>query len=154
MPKKIKIHTEARAVVIARTPMPGDNEIRYVYDPEKLITPEGGFSSVRLGKGEDYVALSSWDDAEAWGDATDKIFLFYVEDCFDPALHAIVAPSWETAYERFCELEADRGFYLIRDDDPDYDDESVHWTDDGRRVDSEAFQCLTTEPMCVVKVVR
>ena len=120
---------------------------RYVWDPEKILLPYGA-SSVRLGKGDDNVSLSSLTLNDAWPE--EPIFIFYVEDCAWPSFHAIQAASWEDAFEDFCEQEADRGHYLIKDGDPDYAEDDGHYCDDGRRVDSESFQSLGSEPFRVV----
>lgn len=151
--KAVQIHVKARAVVVASVAQPGPDDARYVWDPERLITPIGGFSSVRIGKGQDHKALSGWDDNAAYGDESDGIYIFYCEDCFDPSLWAIVAQSWEDAYDRFCEVQADLGHYLIDDDDPDYGPDDGTWTGDGRRVDSECFQSLGSYPFHVVELV-
>ena len=66
-------------------------------------------------------------------------FVFYAGDCAWPSLHIIRAESWEAACEEFIVGEADRGHYLIRDDDPDYTEDDGHCTGDGRRVDTSCF---------------
>jgi hypothetical protein len=123
--------------------------VRYVWDPEKVLLPYGA-GSVRLGKGDDNVSLSSLTLNESWPE--EPVWIFYVEDCAFPSFHAIQAATWEDAYEDFCEQEADRGHYLIKDDDPDYGPDDGHYCDDGRRVDSESFQSLGSdrEPFRIV----
>lgn len=155
MPKSnaVRINVRARAVVLASSTDPGPDEIRYVWDPDRIITPIGGFPSVRIGKEQYCKTLSGWDAEVAYGDGSDRVFLFYCEDCFDPAVWAIVAQSWEDAYERFCEVQADLGHYLISDDDPDYSDDDGTLTGDGRRVDSSCFSSVGSAPFYVVSIV-
>lgn len=141
--KTTVVRLEVRYAIITRNGDIDDTTTRYVWDPDKLITPVGGFSSVRVGKGNDCVSLSSLTLNDSWDD--EPIFVFFVEDCAFPIFHAIQAASWENAYEDFCEQEADRGHYLIKDDDPDYGLDDGTWTNDGRRVDSSAFQSLNNE---------
>ena len=135
------VEIDMRYAIITQDGNTDDDTVRYVWDPDKLITPVGGFSSVRVGKGDDCVSLSSLTLNYSWPD--EPIFVFYVADCAWPTLHAIQAASWENAYEDFCEQEADRGHYLIKDGDPDYGPDDGTWTDNGRRVDSESFQALS-----------
>jgi len=95
---------------------------RWSFRPEPYDPTVGRISTLTIDGGED----ARW-------------FVFYVEDCHSPALHLYRADSWERAYECFISDEADRGHYLINDDDPDYSEDDGTWTDDGRRVDSESF---------------
>lgn len=108
-------------------------------------TPTQGAVDVYLWEaepGEHVYGVKKVDiDTEDSYNDDDEWFACAVGDCMDPPVTLIRAPSWEDAYERFCELEADRGHYLIKDGDPDYSDEDGHWTDDGRRVDSQPFTC-------------
>lgn len=75
---------------------------------------------------------ASYNDDDPW-------FAFYCEDCFDPSIHIIRAPTRDDAYEVFLDQEAERGHYVIDDDDPDYGDDDGTWTSSGVRVDSECF---------------
>jgi hypothetical protein len=111
-------------------------EIRFPWGEGELVWPRP-VGAQQFSWGDKFA--SSYDDSASYDD-DDPWFAFWVADCFDPSIHVIRAPSFETAYEVFCEREADRGFYLIRDGDPDYDDDAGTWTGDGRRVDSEPFQ--------------
>lgn len=89
--------------------------------------------------------LSSFTDEETDG----SLWCFFAEDCFDPSIHLVRAYTFEDAYEFFCQLQADIGHYLIQHDDPDYDEDAGHWTDDGRRVDTENFQGFGVELVSV-----
>ena len=109
---------------------------RIVFDDRYVWTtdPTEQYSST-----EQYKIVSSVDTEVSYG-SDDAWFAFFAEDCFDPSIHMIRAPSFEAAYYQFVEQEAERGHYVIDENDPDYGPDDGTYADHGVRVDTERFQ--------------
>ena len=80
-------------------------------------------------------------------------FCFYVADCFDPPLYVQFGDSWEDAYESFCDNEP--SLEIPESDFADYglpgDDATCQFTSDGRPIDTDNVQGITS-PLRLVAV--
>jgi hypothetical protein len=80
-----------------------------------------------------------------------RLFMFWMEDCFDPICHVVVADSFEDAHETLIEDWMPKAIrhYLVDPDDEDYKEaiseakegacSHVRWTNHGW-LDTEALQ--------------
>lgn len=69
------------------------------------------------------------------GYGEDKWFLFAVADCFDPVLHAVLADTFERAYDEFlCQAEEE----LTVENTEVTDD--TYFNENGKPVDTESVQ--------------
>ena len=80
--------------------------------------------------------LDDWDlDDAVW-------CIFYLEDCYWPALYAVRGEHFQAAYEAFIDWHAENQHGLKIEDDElkDYDENTLHFTSNGIPVDTESVQ--------------